>query len=113
MKGLAFYGQEFLVIKEGQDLIRENLIRILLTSPGERPMSDFGCRLKEYIMEPSNILKQDVDREVKRAISRWEPRIEVRSVSADIVDDHSASIKLECMIKETFQDFNFETTIRF
>jgi len=95
MKGPGFYGQNFYIIKDEKELIRENLIRVLLTSPGERPMSDFGCRLKDYLLNQSNVLVQEVQDEIKKA------------------EEHAARINVVCKIKETFDDFNLDTVIRF
>jgi phage baseplate assembly protein W len=113
MKGPGFYGQNFYIIKDEKELIRENLIRVLLTSPGERPMSDFGCRLKDYLLNQSNVLVQEVQDEIKKAITKWEKRIEVQNVFVELVEEHAARINVVCKIKETFDDFNLDTVIRF
>lgn len=113
MKGPGFYGQEFYSIKSDKELIRENLIRVLLTSPGERPMSGFGCKLKDYLFEQANVLQQEVEDEIKKAVTRWEPRIKVNNVSATVNEKNTVRIHLECVIKETFEDFDFDTVIRF
>ena len=58
-------------------------IRIVLgTAPGERPMRpDFGCAVHDYVFAPAD---EDtagrITYEVRRALDRWEPRIEVRDV---------------------------------
>lgn len=113
MKGPAFYGQEFFTIKTDKELIRENLLRVLLTSPGERPMSNFGCRLKDYLFEPSTVLQQDVEDEVIKAITKWEPRVTIRNISVELVEERTARVKIDCMIKENFEDFNLDTILRF
>ena len=113
MKGPAFYGQDFLTIKTDEDLIKENIIRVLLTSPGERPMSAFGCRLREFLFEQSTVLKQDVEAEIKKSISRWEKRVNVLSVSAIVEADSSARINISCEIKETLESLDIDTIIRF
>jgi len=113
MKGLGFYGQDFLTIKTNQELIRENLIRVLLTSPGERPMSQFGCRLKDFLLEQSTVLRQDVESEIRKSITKWEPRVSVTGVTAEITEENTAKINITCQIKETFEDFNLNTVIRF
>lgn len=113
MKGPGFYGQDFFSIKTNENLIRENLIRVLLTSPGERPMSNFGCRLKDYLFDQANVLQQEVIDEVNRAVLKWEPRITINSVNVEIVEENAARITLSCQIKETLNDFNFDSIIRF
>lgn len=113
MKGPGFYGQDFFTIKTDEELIRENLIRVLLTSPGERPMSKFGCRLKDYLFDQSTVLKQDVETEIVKAINKWEPRVNVISATAEITADNKAKINISCQIKETLDNFDLNTVIRF
>src|SRR5579863_9349665 len=61
----------------------QQAIRIILsTAPGERVMrQDFGCRIIEYIFAPANeATAAQVAVEVRSALNRWEPRIEVQDV---------------------------------
>jgi phage baseplate assembly protein W len=112
MKGLGFYGENFLVFKSDKNLIRENIIRILLTSPGERVMSNFGSRLKDFLFEPENILAQEVEGEIRKAISLWEPRVEIINIFISEVEKNTVRLKLDCLIKETLEDLNLDTIIR-
>lgn len=58
-------------------------IRLILgTAPGERPMRpEFGCAVHEYVFAPAdeNTAGQ-IAFEVRAALDRWEPRIEVTDV---------------------------------
>lgn len=57
--------------------ISDSLKIILQTQPGERVMRpDFGCRLKDFAFQEMNytVLSQ-MEKEVSRAITFWEPRI--------------------------------------
>src|SRR5689334_19697267 len=71
-----------LVWSEGEDNIRESIELILRTRPGERLMlPEFGCSLERYLFEPNNISTlRLIQEEVKRAISRWEPRVRLDDV---------------------------------
>lgn len=113
MKGPGFYGEDFFRIKQDKDLIRENIIRVLLTSPGERPMSSFGCRLKDFLMEQSNVFQDEVEDEVSKAISRWEPRVALNNLEIEVVEANRARVKIDCTIRENFEDFSIDTIIRF
>lgn len=113
MKGPGLYGGSFYSIKEKEDLIRENIIRVLLTSPGERPMSSFGCKLKDFLLEQANVLREEAEEEVRKALQRWEPRISINNVFIDVVEERKARVKIDCIIKEDFRDFDFDTIIRF
>jgi phage baseplate assembly protein W len=72
--GIALVGRE-------QEI--EEAIRLILgTSPGERPMRpDFGCRIHEYLFAPADgETAGAIAREVRSALRRWEPRIDVSDV---------------------------------
>jgi phage baseplate assembly protein W len=61
----------------------EEAIRLILgTSPGERPMRpEFGCRIHEYLFASADSETANaITREVRAALQRWEPRIEVTDV---------------------------------
>ena len=61
----------------------EEAIRLILgTSPGERPMRpEFGCRINEYLFASADSeTANGVSREVRGALQRWEPRIDVSDV---------------------------------
>jgi uncharacterized protein len=61
----------------------EQAIRlILLTAPGERPMRpEFGCAVHDCVFEriDADTLAR-IDRAVRVALDRWEPRIELADV---------------------------------
>jgi phage baseplate assembly protein W len=62
--------------------IREVLLNILLTRPGERIMRpEFGAGLMDFIHQPNNETTRNLIADVvQRAITRWEPRVEVEDV---------------------------------
>ena len=69
----------------------EEAIRLILgTSPGERPMRpEFGSRISEHVFGPANASTAgQLAYEVRVALERWEPRIDVQDVevSFDAVD---------------------------
>jgi len=113
MKGIGFYGEDFFTIKTDNDLIRENITRILLTSFGERVMSNFGSRLKEFIFDPDTVLQGDVNSEIRRAITRWEPRVDIQSIDAQMTENNKVEIVLSLINKETLEPFSYETIIRY
>ena len=62
----------------------EEAIRLILgTSPGERPMRpEFGCRIHEFVFASADGATASlVAGEVRRALGRWEPRIDVEDVT--------------------------------
>lgn len=67
----------------GPDQVRQSIVIILETEPGERVMNpDFGCGLRRYLMKPNTpatraLIRQDVE----RALTGFEPRIQLQDVS--------------------------------
>jgi hypothetical protein len=67
----------------GREQAIEKAIRLILgTSPGERPMRpEFGCRIHEYLFAPADAQTAgSIAKEVRHALRRWEPRIDVEDV---------------------------------
>ncbi len=75
----------------GDQEIKESIRLILGTAPGERPMRpDFGCAIHEFAFAPADAATAgQIVYEVRAALERWEPRIEVDDVGVafDNVDD--------------------------
>lgn len=84
--GLAFplrvnsTGNVALVSRERE--IEESIALILGTAPGERPLRpEFGCAIHDYVFAPADATTAgEIADEVRRALLRWEPRIEVDDV---------------------------------
>ena len=66
--------------------IDESITMIVGTSPGERAMRpDFGCRIHELVFAPATGETLGLaERHVEEALGWWEPRIEVRDISATV-----------------------------
>ncbi|MEE1940294.1 GPW/gp25 family protein [Streptomyces sp. TRM 70361] len=62
--------------------IAESVRLILATAPGERPMRpEFGCGIHDHVFAPADENTAGaLSYEVRRALDRWEPRIEVTEV---------------------------------
>jgi phage baseplate assembly protein W len=59
---------------------------ILSTAPGERPMRpEFGCAAHDYVFDriDGETIAQ-IEREVRLALDRWEPRVEVESIEFEL-----------------------------
>ena len=74
---------------QGDPNIRESLRIILLTEPGERLMRpDFGCGLRRLLFEPNTpATRRMIQESIRIAISRWEPRVALESVTVSETDD--------------------------
>ena len=75
-----------LALVSGDEDVREAMLLILGTAPGERPMRpEFGCRLHEFVFEMVDAYTVGrIKDEVLAALERWEPRIDVLEVECDL-----------------------------
>jgi uncharacterized protein len=113
MKGISFYGLDFFKRKEDENLLKENITRILLTNKGERVNKPlFGSNLKTYLFENSNVLLEDVENDIRNAITTWEPRVAINSLEVSMKNVNSAYILMELKNKETLQSFTYEVILR-
>ena len=73
----------------GPDKVRQSILLILETEPGERIMRPtFGCGLRRYLMKPNTVaVRALIQHDVARALSLWEPRIQLRSVTVSPGED--------------------------
>ena len=87
--------------------IRESILIILRTAPGERVMrSDFGCGIHDLVFDVVNVaMLTRVETSVRDAMLRYEARIEVLSVHADPLRaaDGMLLIKLMYRVRQTNQ----------
>jgi phage baseplate assembly protein W len=85
--------------------IEESIRLILGTAPGERPMRpDFGCRIHDEIFGVANASTAgQLAYDVRVALDRWEPRIEVDEViiSFDHIDAGTLYIDIRYSIRGT------------
>lgn len=70
----------------GEEKIRQSLLLILTTAPGERQMRpDFGCGIHELVFQPNtDMVRVMVQNQVRDALIRWEPRIDVVDVRVEM-----------------------------
>jgi uncharacterized protein len=72
-----------------RDDVEQAIGIILSTAPGERPMRpEFGCGVHDCVFERIDAQTFGrIDHEVRTALDRWEPRIEVEDVELEGADD--------------------------
>jgi phage baseplate assembly protein W len=77
--------------------IAEAIRLVLATSPGERPMRpEFGSRLAEYVFAPSSAATAgQLANEVRVALERWEPRIDVGEVDIGFGDAAAGTVYID------------------
>ena len=115
MRGIGIYTKDFMYIKEDLDLIKENIRRVLLTSPGERIGNPyFGCYLKNLIFEPEPIIRSDIEDTIIEAIERWVPNVKVISFSSETDPQKcSAKVNMEIQSTELNLTFDYDTLINY
>lgn len=93
-----------------EEQIRQSIQLILQTSKGERVMrSDFGAGLHRVVFSPSNYATfAMVEHEVKDALIRFEPRIDVLNVKVTPYpnEPEKLDIYLEYRVRKTDTMFN-------
>jgi phage baseplate assembly protein W len=80
------------LVSKGRE-IDESIRLILGTAPGERPMRpEFGCRIHDEVFAGIGAGSAGrIAQDVRDALARWEPRIEVTDVDVSL-DREDASI---------------------
>ena len=81
----------FLDYTEGPEKVRQSILLILETEPGERIMRPtFGCGLRRYLMKPNNMATRAlIKHDVERTLAGAEPRIRLQEVRVEPGDDPS------------------------
>ncbi|MCW2997657.1 MAG: phage baseplate assembly protein [Conexibacter sp.] len=69
------------LVSDGED-IAQAVRLVLATAPGERVMRpEFGCGIHQFVFESVDVSTVGrMDRVIRQALHRWEPRIEVVEV---------------------------------
>ncbi|WP_040699556.1 GPW/gp25 family protein [Nocardia vinacea] len=77
--------------------IKESIRLILGTAPGERPMRpEFGCAIHEFAFAPADAATAgQIIYEVRAALERWEPRIDVDTVQVRFDDVDSGTLYID------------------
>lgn len=100
-RGVAFplrvdAGGAVALVNDDED-VQEAIGLILGTSPGERPMRpQFGCAVHDYVFETVDAYTVGrLERAVRIALDRWEPRIEVLAIDIDLSQAGSGELPIE------------------
>ncbi len=74
-----------IALASGDEELAESIQLIIGTALGERPMRpEFGCGVHDYIFEAVDAYTVGrLEHEIREALERWEPRIEVLDVDFD------------------------------
>ncbi len=77
--------------------IEESIRLILGTAPGERPMRpEFGCRIHDEVFAEADAATAGrIASDVRAALRRWEPRIEVQDVTVTFDADDASVLYID------------------
>ena len=75
-----------IALAAGEQDIDQAIELILSTAPGERPMRpEFGCGVHDFVFDTIDAATVGrLETEIRQALDRWEPRIEVQEVDFDL-----------------------------
>src|SRR4051812_29889274 len=84
----------------------EQAISIILSTPlGERPMRpEFGCAVHDHVFDVVDAgTVGQMEEDIRRALRRWEPRIDVLGVQFDLrrIADGALPITIEYRLRAT------------
>ena len=70
---------------KGVQLLLQDIQRLLLTIPGERPnRPSFGCHLSNQIWENIDVAAENDKASIRESLERFEPRINVTGISSSV-----------------------------
>lgn len=97
-----------LLTVEGDDAIRQSLLLLLTTAPGERVMRpDYGCPIHRLVFSPNDATTAGLAiHYVRQAVSRWEPRVDVvrLDAGADPEDPGRLAVTLEYRVRASGEE---------
>ena len=82
-------GASYFFTESREALIKDNLMQLLQTQPGERILlPDFGCNLRRFLFRPLNITtKQNIERQVRTSISKYLTSVVIEDLKVEEVDE--------------------------
>ncbi len=92
---------------EGDDSVRQAILMLLFTIPGERVMRpDYGCDLHRLIFSPNDDTTAGLAiHYIRQAVERWEPRVDIMLLDAarDPQAPERLNIRLVYRVRATLQ----------
>ncbi len=108
MNGLSVSSTGGIAMVAGDDSVRQALLLLLSTIPGERVMRPtYGSELHRLVFAPNDQTTAGLAiHYVRRAVSRWEPRVDIVDVDAGPHPDHADElvIRLDYRVRATGVD---------
>jgi phage baseplate assembly protein W len=98
---------------EDDDAVRQSIILLLTTIPGERVMRlDYGCPLHQLMFAPNDATTAGLAiHHVRQALLRYEPRIDIVSLDARAAEDREATLAVSLVYR--VKTTNRQATVEF
>ena len=86
-----------LAMVSGNDAVRQSLLLLISTVPGERVMRpDYGCNLHRLVFSPNDETTAGLAMfYVRQAVEQWEPRVEIVRVDAHAHPDLAEHLAIQ------------------
>lgn len=85
----------FGMIKEIEEMIRQNLKMLILTNPGERIMDpEFGVGMRQFLFQNySENVYSEIDSKIREQVSIYIPAVRIQDVKFYSIEEDSSIIK--------------------
>ena len=89
VKGIAFYQKDFFTFKIGKELYAEELQRLLMTNPGERPGQPyFGVGLKDLLFELADTeTSVQAEQKIRSQVAIYLPMLDITTLQTTIEEN--------------------------
>jgi uncharacterized protein len=86
-----------IALSSGTEELEQAMYLVLATTPGERPMRpEFGCAIADRVFGGADATTAGrIAYEVRRALDRWEPRIDVHDVAISFDERNAGTIYID------------------
>lgn len=113
--GLTLTATGRIALVDGQASVRQSLLLLLSTVPGERVMRpDYGCALHLLVFSPNDETTHGLAiHYVRQAVERWEPRAEIVEIDATRSDEapERMLLRLHYRLNQTLQADTLEMSL--
>lgn len=102
---------EDLKIRNGQSSIAQSIRNILMTYPGERPFSDMGGGIMDFLFEPDTLeVLISLRERIYGLLLRYEPRIRVEfnDITTQRLPDSSLKINIKYRLADNLEMGNLQ-----
>lgn len=105
--------------KSQKEIIRSNLLLLLLTEKGERYYKpNYGTNLRKFFFEPNDIITEgEIIKDIKKTINEFIPNITLNKIEFDRTvqetNENAIAIKLNFTYSEDYFTFTDQLSINF